>query len=377
VAKGPAIAVLGGGSGAFAAAADLALRGFRVRLLEHPAFAAGIQGVLSTGGVRLDSREGTGVPTGLARLEVVTSDAERAVRGAAVVLFVVPAYAERAFASLVAPFLEPTQCVVLFCGNLGGALELANTLRHAGRSKLPLIAETEALIYGAVRDGTNRVEVTGRKHGIALAALPASETPEALACLQPLYPDFGVAANVLETGMRNGGCVVHPPVMVLNAGRICATQKPFRFYWDGVTQPVGRVATAVDTERVRVGESWGLSLPSMRDRLLSWYGDQGAKGETLGEVMATNPTYEKAAAPPTLEHRFLTEDAAFGLVPIEELGKMVGVATPTMSALVTLASELLGNDLRAIGRGLQHLGLNGMSPDEVRAYLAGPWDRHT
>jgi opine dehydrogenase len=367
----PVVAVLGGGSGALATAADLTLRGFHVRLLEHPSFMGSLQGVLSAGGVHLASREGTGVPTGFARLEVVTSDPESAVRGAGIVLFVVPAYAERAFASLVAPFLEANQCVVLFCGNLGGALELASSLRQAGQSPLPLIAETEALIYGAVRDGGNRVDVTGRKNSITVAALPATDTAKALARLRPLYPDLATAANVLETGMRNGGCVVHPPVMVLNAGRIHGAGNPFRFYWDGVTESVGRVVAAVDEERVGVGEAWGLNLPSMRDRLLAWYADQGAKGESLGEVMATNPTFEKAMAPPTLDHRFLTEDVGFGLVPVEELGKAAGVGTPVISALVTLASELLGTDLRAVGRSLQSLGLLGMNPEEVRTYLAG------
>ena len=57
------VAVLGGGNGAFATAADLALRGFTVNLLEVPQFAENIAGAREAGGIEFENR---GVP-GLAR----------------------------------------------------------------------------------------------------------------------------------------------------------------------------------------------------------------------------------------------------------------------------------------------------------------------
>jgi opine dehydrogenase len=110
----------------------------------------------------------------------------------------------------------------------------------------------------------------------------------------------------------------------------------------------------------------GLKLPGVLDVLLTWYGHLGAKGSTAAEVMSTNPAYEIAWAPQTLNHRFITEDVPFGIVPIEALGLSAGVPTPTISSLITLSSDLLGVDFRAQGRDLGRLGLSGLTPEQVR-----------
>jgi opine dehydrogenase len=146
----------------------------------------------------------------------------------------------------------------------------------------------------------------------------------------------------------------------------------FRFYWDGIPESVGRVMEGLDRERVQIGQALGLRLSTTRERLLDWYGGQGATGETLGKVMATNPAYESAVAPQGLDHRFLTEDVPFGIVPFEALGMSLGVATPVTSALITLASELCGTDFRALGRKLKALGLEGLGPKEIEGVLARP-----
>jgi opine dehydrogenase len=138
-----------------------------------------------------------------------------------------------------------------------------------------------------------------------------------------------------------------------------------------VTAPVGRVVEGLDLERILVGEALGLSLSPTRSRLLEWYGTQGASGETLGEIMATNPPYEAAMAPQTLFHRFIIEDIPFGLVPMEEFGHSLNIPTPIASSLITLSNELLGRDLRKEGRNMQRLGIAGLSPQELKAMING------
>jgi opine dehydrogenase len=369
---GVRVTILGGGNGAFAAAADLALRGLDVRILEDPSFAASLTPVVESGGIHLESQVPKDIPSGFARIPLATSDPALALDGADIVLYVVPAYAERPFTERILPFLNPGMLVVHFCGLLGGALEFANFLRCRGVRGMPLIGETEALIYGSFKSGPDSVLVSGRKAGLAVAALPAGRTEQVLERLRPLYPDFTAARNVLETGLRNTNPIGHVPTMVHNAGRITASSPRFRFYWDGIPESVGRVMDALDRERVLVGQALGLQLPTTRERLLAWYGGQGASGETLGKVMATNPAYESAAAPHSLSHRFLTEDVPFGIVPFEALGTTLGVATPITSALITLSSELCGTDFRSQGRNLKALGLEGLGPKEIEQRLTSP-----
>jgi len=74
-------------------------------------------------------------------------------------------------------------------------------------------------------------------------------------------------------------------------------------------------------------------------------------------------------APPSLDHRYMHEDIGYGLVPMAELGRLAGVATPTMDALVRLASLALGIDYWRDGLTLERLGLAGKSPAELSRFV--------
>jgi len=365
------VTVLGGGSGAFAVAADLQLKGCQVRLLEAPELEANIAPAQKKGGIELVNTNVSGVASGFAHLEMVTTSPKEALRGADVVLYVVPAFAEKHFTELCAHHFARGQSVVLFCGNFGGALELAHLMRLRGGLSLPLIAETEGLIYGASKLDSTTVKVVGLKDGVACAALPARETGKVLSRLRTLFPALLPATNVLETSFRNLNPVIHPPVSVLNAGRTAEDRPQWRYYWEGVTEPVGRVTERVDRERLGTAMAFGLRLPPAREVLRSWYVREALRGTTLAELLSSNPVYEGVLAPRTLTHRFLLEDVPFGLVPVEALALSVNVATPIITALIDLSSELLNRDFRAEGRDLIRLGLIGLEAKEVKQLLDG------
>jgi len=72
-------------------------------------------------------------------------------------------------------------------------------------------------------------------------------------------------------------------------------------------------------------------------------------------------------APGQVETRWITEDIPFGLATWALLGDQLGVETPVIDALVTLASATLGKDFRSETRGLQDLGLAQSSEVTLRA----------
>ncbi len=53
-----------------------------------------------------------------------------------------------------------------------------------------------------------------------------------------------------------------------------------------------------------------------------------------------------------------------------EVGKLLGVRTPVMDALITLASTALGIDFRRDGLTLDKMGLAGITPEALPALLA-------
>jgi opine dehydrogenase len=159
--------------------------------------------------------------------------------------------------------------------------------------------------------------------------------------------------------------VVHAPILALNAGWVEHTDGNFLFYWDGVTAAVGRVVEAVEEERMNLGRVIGLDLTPSRDTLVKWYGHQGAKGETLAEVLRTNPAYEWDDAPPTLQHRFFLEDIPYGMIPMETLGEIVSVDTPIISSIINIGLKLTDRNLRKEARDLRKLGLDKVNTNDL------------
>ncbi|MDP9129616.1 MAG: NAD/NADP octopine/nopaline dehydrogenase family protein, partial [Candidatus Binatota bacterium] len=74
-------------------------------------------------------------------------------------------------------------------------------------------------------------------------------------------------------------------------------------------------------------------------------------------------------APPSLDHRYIREDVGYGLVPMAEVGKLLGVRSPVMDALITLASTALGFDFRRDGLTLAKMGLDGVLAEQLPAIL--------
>ena len=67
------------------------------------------------------------------------------------------------------------------------------------------------------------------------------------------------------------------------------------------------------------------------------------------------------------------DSRVYGLVPLASIGKLVGVPTPTMDALITLGSVINETDYRREGRTVERLGLAGMTVEEiVRFVTEGP-----
>jgi len=159
-----------------------------------------------------------------------------------------------------APHLRDGQVLILNPGRTGGALEFARVLEDEGVRDRVTVAEAQSLLYACRLIGPARVRITGIKNEIRLAAFAATQTVAVIEAIRPLLPQFGPAANVLETSFDNVGAVFHPTTMVLNASRIEAGQD-FGFYRN-MTPAVARLLDAVDQERLAVARAFGVELES-------------------------------------------------------------------------------------------------------------------
>jgi len=340
------IAVIGGGHGALATAADLALRGHRVRLSlrNRERFAE----VFRTGQVVISGVAGEGA----GRLVEVTDDPAAAARDAELVLVPLPATAQ----AEVAQRLRTSAPVCLLPGSFGAFL--------VGRRLGTPVAETATLPYGARFQGGNAVRTAMRAHHLPTGVYPAAETDEVLRVLAGAYPEVEPVEDALAAALLNSNGALHAPLVLMNAGPIERLGE-YDIHVEGTTGGIRRVILALDAERCALRRALGYTSPDWP--LADYYADADwFYGPGAFSTVQRKSVWREPLA---FEHRYLLEDVGVGLVLWSSLGRALGVPTPLSDACVALASSLLGRDLRATGRTLESLGLDGLDAAGLRARL--------
>jgi opine dehydrogenase len=354
------VAVLGAGNGGVASAFDFARYGHEVALFAPREFGANVVAVSRAGGIT-----SIGELEGFAAVRYAGHDAAEALAGAELVLLVGPAYATEPLAALAAPHLTEDMAVLICPGSCAGAIAFK---RAAGLEldDRPVVGETSTLPY-AVRVTEPGVVTVFHKltAGVYIAALPGARTERLHELVTEVWPAVEPAESVLQTTLQNGNPVIHPAVTLLNAGLLERTGGHFLFYEEGITDGVGRLIEAVDTERLAIARRLGITIlsePALGVR-------QGyMREETYSTGYSTAPGFLGIQAQSRLDHRYLTEDVGYGLVFLTDLAARLGVPTPSMDAVMRIASVVLARDFRAEGkRTLRTLGLDGLSADELAA----------
>lgn len=355
------ITVIGAGNGGKAMAAHMALLGHDVvlynRTFDHVSIIA------ERGGIELDFPGGL---NGFGRIKLVTDNMEEALANSSLLMVVVPSTGHADIARLAAPYLRDDHIVVLHPGRTLGAIEFAEVLRQAKVETLPLISEAETFIFASRSEGPNQVRIFRMKESVPLATLPASRTPEALEEIKKVYPQYIHGGNVLSTGLNNMGAIFHPALAILNTGWIEARHGDFEFYVDGVTPSVAKVLEVLDRERVTVASALGLRARTGMEWLELAY---NAKGSNLYEAMHNQSGYYGIKAPPTMNHRYLTEEIPMSLVPIASLGERFGVAVNGITSIIRLACFIHSTDYWRKGRTVDKLGIKELSIGELTRFV--------
>ncbi len=328
-----------------------------------------IRAIHDVGGVEIVSDKAE--LRGFARLHRITSDFGEALQDANLIMVVVPSTAHAEIAELCAPHLKEGQVVVLNPGKTLGSLEFAKVLKEKACCMDIRLAEAENFMFAARSDGPAKVRIFGMTDSIPLAALPAKSTPEVLALLNQVYPQYIDGGNVLQTGLNSMSSMFHPALMLLNAGWIEATHGNFDFYSDGATHGVSRILEIVDRERVTVASALGIRARTGLEWLSLAY---SAEGENLYDAMQDNAGYVGIRAPKLLNHRYIFEDVPMSMVPIASLGKRYGVSVRGIESVIHLTSILHNTDYWRRGRTVQTLGIEQYTVDELTALVnEGTW----
>ncbi len=358
------IAVLGSGNGGCAVAFDCAAHGHRVTLFDFQQFPASIKAIQENGGIHCE-----GEVEGFQAVAYAGHHIEKALDGAELLYAVGPAYSTRPFAEACRPHLQQGQTVIVCPSSCGGAIEFKNGAGLDLRDEGIIVAETSTLPYAVRLLEPGKIRIFNKlSGGLFLAAVPAGNTPLVLEQVNDVYPAMRAAKNVLQTSLQNGNPVIHPAITLLNVGLIERTQGAFDFYHQGVTPAVGRLVEAVDRERIAIGKELGVEvIPDPELGVMQGYMTEAS----YDKGFATAPGFAGVKAQPSLDYRYFNEDVGYGLVFLQKLGEQIGVATPIISAVITIVSLLMSREYaREAPRTMESLGLSDHGARELDALLA-------
>jgi opine dehydrogenase len=365
--KEPKFAVLGTGNSGQAYAADITLKGYRVNLAEVPDFKDKLHAIEKKGGIEISGEAGHG----FARLNMMTTDLKEAIKGVDIIIIGGSAYAHEPFSKALAHDFEDGQ-FILFTSNFG-ALRFRNWMKEAGVSTRVTPVESVSLLYATRAPEPGVVNCIGLKSNLPVAALPAGRTAEFLYLIKPVFPQFVAADNVWTTSVNNVNPIVHPPMVLFNAGRIEATGgKGWNLYADGATECVTRVMLAMDAERMALLGRVSNDGVAFKESFENFYAKYSLGKQTLSETLRQSPIHGDPAfpAPSCVDTRYISEDLPFGLTPWSSIGRLWDVPTPNIDAVIRLVSTMLGKDYFVEGLTANKLGLQDMTPADVKAFVS-------
>ncbi|WP_315776319.1 MULTISPECIES: NAD/NADP octopine/nopaline dehydrogenase family protein [unclassified Bradyrhizobium] len=356
------IAVLGGGNGSFAAAGDFALGGHEVRLWRRDVDAVAQH---RAAGSTIIVKDVNGRHE--ARLALVTTDIGEAVYGAELILCPAPAFAQAAIAHQLAPHLVDGQVVFLPPATFGTMI-FAAAARDAGNEANVSYAETGTLPWLTRKHGPFEVAITIRAKRLPVGVFPSKTAEHALAVIGRAFPDvIEPCGDALSGALMNAGCIIHPPLIVMNAGPIEHFER-WDIHKEGTQPSIRRVTDALDAERIAVREALGYGAPHFP--LAHHYAKEGEiwmYGRGSHDRLTDSGDWREQLV--LTQHRYMREDLRLGLSFLISAAELSGTPTPLARAFLAIGAAICGEDFMATGRTLARLGLGGLDRTALQALL--------
>ena len=356
------IAVLGGGNGSFAAAADFALSGHETRLWRRDKDAVAAHQAAG-GKILLKDFEGRHE----AALALITADIGEAVRGAELILCPTPATAQMDIARTLAPHLSDGQIVFLPPGTFGSVL-LAKAAHDSGNRARVAFAETGTLPWLTRKHGPFESAITIRAKRLPTGVFPLTMKDHALGIIAKAFP--GViedCGDALSAALMNAGPVIHPPLIIMNAAPLEHFDR-WDIHKEGTQPATRRVTDALDAERMTLREALGYGPPHFP--LADHYaktGDEWMYGRGSHDRLTDSGDWREHIV--LTQHRYMLEDTRIGLSFWLSVAALAGVAMPLAHAFLSIGGAICGEDFMRTGRTLEGMGLAAYDRHQLQQLL--------
>src|SRR3954463_1600687 len=307
------IAVIGGGNGAYAAAADLTERGHEVRLWRRNAEALAASKTLTLKDAEGERR---------VELAAVSSDIGAALRGAELVFLPDPAFTQLDNARRIAPHLADNQ-VLFFAPGSFGSYVVAGAVRQAGNRAELAYAETGTLPWLTRKHGPTTCAITARATRLPTGVYPARHSEHARAVIRKAFACIEPVEDALSAALMNAGPIIHPPLIVMNAGPLEHFER-WDIHHEGTQPAIRRVTDALDGERIAVRTALGYGAPHFP--LANHYAKEGEEwmyGRGAHDRLTDSGDWRERIV--LTGHRYMLEDTRIGLSFLISAADLAGV----------------------------------------------------
>jgi opine dehydrogenase len=299
-------------------------------------------------------------------MNLITSDPAEAICDSDLIFINVPAINVDLFIKYLAPHFKQGQTVVVTTG-YWASLRCQKILQEAGTADKINFAEFTIMPYLCDKDGPVEVHVGNYKRELIMSTFPATKREAAYQVVSKAYPQVKLAKDILAVNLQPGNPGVHAQITLPRAAFFLERAKVFRFYGE-VSMSASKLTDAHDRERMAIAQALGCETRTWPEYCRAVY---LYKGENLYELTATytDPHQQRWSTVEEAE-RLLVEDLCYSFIPMEELGKLVGVPTPVTTAMVDLLAVYTSFDYRANAITFEKLGFKGMTREQILDFVA-------
>lgn len=355
------IGVLGTGNAAHAFAADITLAGHDVywgRVGSHssPSWEFVLEsGICYLKGVPLVAKQ-----SGAAKIKQIGEGISHVIKNTNVIFIATTADRHVDYMHELMKFDLANKLIVFIPGRFA-SLRFLKILREKKKKINFTVAETSCLPYVTRISGLGEVRCIGGKSKLPFAAFPSIKTKKCLELLQPLFPIFTAAKNVLETSIMDHCSIIHP---ISATTKINLDQQQFPCY--GFTHESGELADELDNEKMNVQKLLNMNVTSIPNILKMYYDVNGGNSYT---AMKQVTNYKEISNPGNLNTRYLHEDVPFGLIPNYLVGKQLGIDMSFTKMLIDRCCSITRVDYFSNAYTLEDLGLLNKTVRDVNSYL--------
>ena len=365
------VSVIGSGNAGLTAAYHFTLHGASVCLYGATGFDQPLTDIEQQGGIEaLASFNDVELTyAGKQAIDKVSRDLKETLDYADLLVLPVPSFAQEPLFIDMLPHLRDGQIIMLMPGNYGSLV--LNRIKHEqGYGHLDITFVDAISIPWATRIvGPAQLAILGMKAFLPVAAFPANRTQQAIDALQPVMPlPLTPLSNVIEAGLENINFGGHPLLTTLNMGLLENFDGQFNYYKDCCSISTARAAAVMESERLAVGSALGLTLKQELEAMNALY---EMDCTSVYEVNRTSETHGKLnSAPNSAGNRYITEDAAYLLVPCYEMAQLAGLETPMITSCLHIDNAYNDTDYFRTGRTLKKMGLDNLTPAEIIDFVA-------